>query len=120
MMKLTSATSSELAHASSVVSVTSLEPTTRIYRLTPVNPRDPNWRGSVHRDAAVVRAGSEDVARSLAAEAFNSTIIPSAPGRVLPYALWQRPDAVRAEIERGRSGFYGRLLDDEVTAAFDR
>jgi hypothetical protein len=81
---------------------TAIEPTTRIYRLTPINPRDPNWRGSVHRNAAVVRAGSEDLARSLAAKAFNSTLIPSAPGRVIPSALWQRSDAVRAEIIEDR------------------
>ena len=78
---------------------TAIEPTTRIYRLTPINPRDPNWRGSVHRNAAVVRAGSEDLARSLAAKAFNSTLIPSAPGRVTPL----RPVAAVKRRARPRS-----------------
>ncbi len=76
--------------------------TTRLYRLTPINPRDPNWRGSVHRDTTVVRAASEELARALAAGAFNSTLLPSAPGRVIPSALWQRTDTVRAEIIEDR------------------
>ena len=31
-----------------------------VYRLTPIDPNDPNWRTSIHRDVAVVRAGSEE------------------------------------------------------------
>jgi hypothetical protein len=76
----------------------SFDQSTRIYRLTPIDTRNPNWRGSVHRDVAVVRAGSEDLARALAAGAFNSALLPSTPGRAVPITLWERPDAVRAEI----------------------
>ena len=74
------------------------DPATQIYRLTPIDLRNPNWRGSVHRDVAVVRAGSEDLARALAARAFDCTLLPSAPGKVAPITLWQRPDTVRAEV----------------------
>ena len=38
-----------------------------VYRLVPIDPRDPNWRASTHRGVAVVRAGSEEQARSSAA-----------------------------------------------------
>jgi hypothetical protein len=42
-----------------------------LYRVTPVNPHDPNWRASVHREAAVIRADSEEQARSLASQAIK-------------------------------------------------
>jgi hypothetical protein len=73
-----------------------------VYRLTPTNPNDPNWRTSIHRDAAVVRAGSEEQARSLASEAFDTTLAPSSPGGKIATPLWRHPHAVRAEVIQDR------------------
>jgi hypothetical protein len=73
-----------------------------LYRVTPVNPHDPNWRASVHREAAVIRADSEEGARSLASEAFDTTLAPSFPGGKVATPLWHRPDAVRAEVVQDR------------------
>ena len=69
-----------------------------VYRLVPINPNDPNWRASTHRDVAVVRAGSEEQARSLAAEAFDTTLAQSRPGGKTATPLWRRSHAVRAEV----------------------
>jgi hypothetical protein len=68
-----------------------------VYRLTPIDPRDPDWRGSTHRDAAVVRAGSEGEARALAAEAFDTTLAAPHPGGAAATPLWRLARAVRAE-----------------------
>jgi hypothetical protein len=35
-----------------------------VHRLVPIDPKDPGWRASTRRDVAVVRAGSEERARS--------------------------------------------------------
>ena len=69
-----------------------------LYRLTPINPHDPNWRTSIHRDVAVIRAGSEEHARSLASKAFDTTLAPSAPGGKIATPLWRQAHAVRAEV----------------------
>ena len=69
-----------------------------LYRLTPINPHDPDWRTSIHRDVAVVRAGSAEQARSLASKAFDTTLAPSAPGGKIATPLWQHSYAVRAEV----------------------
>ena len=69
-----------------------------LYRLTPVNPNDPNWRTSIHRDVAVIRAGSEEHARSLASKAFDTTLAPSSPGGKIATPLWHHSYAVRAEV----------------------
>ena len=69
-----------------------------VYRLTPVNLNDPNWRASIHRAVAVIRAGSEEQARSLASKAFNTTLAPSSPGGKIATPLWQHSYAVRAEV----------------------
>ena len=73
-----------------------------VYRLTPIDPNDPNWRTSIHRDVAVVRAGSEEEARSLASEAFDTTLAPSSPGGKIATPLWRHPQAVRAEVIQDR------------------
>ncbi len=73
-----------------------------VYRLTPIDPNDPNWRTSIHRDVAVVRAGSEEQARSLASEAFDTTLAPSSPGGKIATPLWRHPQAVRAEVIQDR------------------
>jgi hypothetical protein len=69
-----------------------------VYRLTPVNPNDPNWRTSIHRAVAVIRAGSEEQARSLASNAFDTTLAPSSPGGKIATPLWQQSYAVRVEV----------------------
>jgi hypothetical protein len=69
-----------------------------LYRLTPTNLNDPNWRTSTHRDVAVVRASSEEQARSLVSKAFDTTLAPSSPGGKIATPLWQHPHAVRAEV----------------------
>ena len=61
-----------------------------LYRLTPINPHDPNWRTSIHRDVAVIRAGSEEQARSLASMAFDTTLAPSSPGGKIATPLWHQ------------------------------
>ena len=70
----------------------------QLYRLTPINPHDPNWRASIHRDVAVMRAGSEEQARSLASKAFDTTLAPSSPGGKIATPLWHHSYAVRAEV----------------------
>ena len=79
-----------------------------VYRLTPIDPNDANWRTSLHRAVAVVRASSEERARSLAAKAFDTTLAPSAPGGKIAAPLWRHASAVRAEvIEDQRYGSEG-------------
>jgi hypothetical protein len=82
--------------------------TMSLYRLTPINPYDPNWRTSIHRDVAVIRAGSEEQARSLASKAFDTTLAPSSPGGKIATPLWHHSYAVRAEeIQDQRYGSDG-------------
>lgn len=69
-----------------------------IYRLSPINPMAPDWQASTHRDIAVVRAGSEEQARSLADNAFVTRLAKLLPGPVTPAPLWHHPHAVRAEV----------------------
>ncbi len=69
-----------------------------LYRLTPTNLNDPNWRTSIYRDVAVVRADSEEQARSLVSKAFDTTLVPSSPGGKIATPRWQHPHAVRAEV----------------------
>jgi hypothetical protein len=71
-----------------------------LYRLTPINLNDPNWRASTHRGVAVVRAGSEGQARALAAGAFATTLAPSSPGGRIAAPPWPHAHAVRAEVVR--------------------
>ena len=79
-----------------------------LYRLTPINANDPNWRSSIHRDAAVVRASSEEQARSLVSKAFDTTLAPSSPGGKIATPRWHHSHAVRAEvIEDQRYGSEG-------------
>ena len=86
----------------------------QLYRLTPINRLDRNWRTSVYRGAAVIRADSEDLARSLASKAFDTTLVPSSPGGTIATQLWQRPDAVQAELvhdQRYRSDGAAGILE---------
>ena len=52
----------------------------------------------VHREAAIIRAGSEDDARTLALKAFRTPLLPSAPGRAVDVAPWREAEAVRVEM----------------------
>ncbi len=74
-----------------------------VYRLTPINPNDPNWRTSTHRDVVVVRASSEEQARSLASKAFDTMLAQSSPGGTIGTPLWHHSHAVRAEVVQDRS-----------------
>ena len=71
-------------------------PRTAVYRLTPADPSDPEWRASAHRGAVVIRAGDEDEARDLAAAAFTRTVRRH-EGDVRLGSLWRQPYAVRVE-----------------------
>jgi len=73
-----------------------------VYRLIPIDVRDPNWRSSIHRDAAVVRASSEAQARCLVAEAFDTTLAKPWPGGQPATPLWRPARAVRAEVIQDR------------------
>jgi hypothetical protein len=70
----------------------------QVYRLSPINPHDPNWRASTHRGVAFARANSEEQARSLASQAFDTTLASSRPGEKIATPLWGHPYAVRAEV----------------------
>jgi hypothetical protein len=68
-----------------------------IWRLTPIDLRDPNWEASSHRGLVVVRAPSEGSAREAAEEAFGvPTRFP--PGKGMRVPPWTRPELVHAEI----------------------
>jgi hypothetical protein len=62
----------------------------------------------------VIRADSEDLARSLASKAFGTTLTPSSPGKTIATQLWQRTDAVQAELvqdQRYRSDGAAGILE---------
>lgn len=68
-----------------------------IWRLTPIDPEDPNWEASSHRGLVVVRAPNEASAREVAEKAFGvSTRFP--PGKGMRVPPWMRSELVRAEI----------------------
>ena len=67
-----------------------------IWKLTPLDPRDPNWEASSHRGIAIVRASDEAVARATAAQAFDTkTRFAPAKGQKVP--PWNRSGLVKAE-----------------------
>jgi hypothetical protein len=67
-----------------------------VWKLTPIDPTDPNWQASSHREIAIVRAPNELAARAAAAKAFDvaTRFPPHAPVRVPP---WTRAALVKAE-----------------------
>jgi hypothetical protein len=71
-----------------------------VHRLVPIDPKDPDWRASTHRDVAVVRAGSEEQARSPVAEAFDATPAKPWPGAKVATPLRRRSRGVRAGVIR--------------------
>ena len=48
--------------------------------------------------ADLIRAGSEEHARSLASKVFDTTLAPSSPGGKIATPLWHHSYAVRAEV----------------------
>ena len=67
-----------------------------IWKLSPVDPLDPNWEASSHRGDVIIRAADEAAARAAAAEAFDvATRFP--PGAGLRVPPWTRADLVKAE-----------------------
>ncbi len=67
-----------------------------IWKLTPMNPTDPNWRRSAHCEAAIIRAPSERIARSVAVIAF-SIAAQMIPGEPMFYCPWPDRELVQAE-----------------------
>ena len=67
-----------------------------LWRLTPIDPTDPNWEASSHRGPAVVRADDEDEARHVAQEAFGVKTR-FVPGKGVLAPPWLRPNLVRVE-----------------------
>ena len=70
-----------------------------IWRLSPVDLTDPNWRASSHRAAALVRAADEEEARALAQETFGVKT-GFAPGAGVTAPPWLRAELVKAERVR--------------------
>jgi hypothetical protein len=67
-----------------------------IWKLTPVDPSDPNWLHSSYCGIVIVRATNERVARKTAAKAFDiAGRFPLRAGVRAP--PWLRPALVRAE-----------------------
>ncbi|HEX9648541.1 MAG TPA: hypothetical protein VGB88_13635 [Alphaproteobacteria bacterium] len=68
-----------------------------LWRLSPIDPADPNWEASSYRGVAVVRARDEAGARKAAETAFGvKTRFP--PGHGVTAPPWLRPASVKAEI----------------------
>lgn len=73
-----------------------------IWKLSPVDLKDPNWEASSHRGAAIVRARDQEEARRTAAKAFDVKV-GFKPGQGVKAPPWRRPDLVRVEpIEDAR------------------
>jgi hypothetical protein len=67
-----------------------------LWRLVPLDLRDPSWEASSHRDFAIVRARDEADARAVAAKAFDvKTRFSPAKGHAFPPWTWA--SLVRAE-----------------------
>ena len=68
-----------------------------LWKLTPLDLRDPNWEASSHRGIAIVRARDEADARATAAQAFDvkTRFAPAKGQRVPP---WNRSELVNIEL----------------------
>lgn len=67
-----------------------------LWRLSPIDLKDPNWLASSHRGRVLVRAPTEAAARSAAEQAFGvKTRFPPGGGVTTP--PWTRATLVRAE-----------------------
>lgn len=75
--------------------------TKRIFKLTPLDPDDPNWKASTYCGEVVVRADDESDARWAATLSF-AIATQLTPGRPVPTSPWRYGNLVRAEeIETG-------------------
>ena len=67
-----------------------------IWKLTPIDLKDPNWQASSHRAMAIVRAEKEQVAREAAQAAFGIKT-GFKPGHGITAPPWLRDATVKAE-----------------------
>lgn len=67
-----------------------------IWKLTPLDLRDPNWEASSHQGIAIVRARDEADARATAAKAFD-TKTGFRPGKGMIFPPWKRSALVSVE-----------------------
>lgn len=68
-----------------------------LWKLTPIDPLDPNWEASDYRGRVIVRARDEEMARDVAQQAFGiKTRFP--PGAGVKAPPWKRPDLVTVEL----------------------
>jgi hypothetical protein len=67
-----------------------------IWKLTPLDPRDPSWQASSHRAMAIVRAPDEEAARDAAEKAFGVRT-GFTPGGGIKAPPWKRASLVNAE-----------------------
>ena len=67
-----------------------------IWKLTPLDSRDPSWEASSHRGIAIVRALDEAHARATAAQAFDAKTR-FGPGKGSRFPPWKRAALVKVE-----------------------
>lgn len=67
-----------------------------IWKLTPIDLFDGTWSNSAHKGEAMIRAPSEDIARSIAAITLGGATM-VAFGQKIPEQPWRNPMHVRAE-----------------------
>lgn len=67
-----------------------------IWKLRPVDLKDPRWEASSHRGSAIVRAPDKEAARHAAAKAFDVKVGFKLRGGVKA-PPWLRPDLVTVE-----------------------
>lgn len=67
-----------------------------IWKLTPIDPTNPNWRASTHGGETIIRAATEEKARARAKSAF-SIGAERPPGGSIPFPPWEHSDLVRCE-----------------------
>jgi hypothetical protein len=67
-----------------------------IWKLTPLDLRDPSWEASSHKGMAIIRARDEADARDTAAKAFDAKTR-FGPGKAHTFPPWKRPTLVKVE-----------------------
>ncbi len=84
-----------------------------LWKLTPIDPLDPNWEASSHRGTAIVRAPNEAAARAAAAAAFD------VPTRFPPGAGTRTPPWTRASLVAATKIIDQRYPADGPTEVLD-
>lgn len=69
----------------------------KIWRLTPVDLDDSNWRASTHREECIVRAESEMEARDTAHRSFWIAAEKDSSSEPIPVSPWKYGNLIRAE-----------------------